>query len=353
MNQFTKLNKITEDYPLFKDQSADFLLAASVTNTCTIEGITQAGIPGKIPLTPTLDAEFISTGQVFSLDNIAETPKGVPTPALITRAVHLLSPFATINILNLGLQSLPQQCQLTDFALSPSASITDNAAINAKQIFEKGQEFAAQYNSKSDYIILGESTPSGTTTANAAATVLDYKTYGLFSSSFKQGADSIKDKTITAALSYINPSMNNFEKLSVCADNMLMFNAGFVSQISLRFPVLLAGGTQMAAVLLIMDKLLLELELDFNPSNIYLATTQWIADDKLSDIKGLLNQLSFNCSAYYSEFDFNLSTHPALSLYDQGEAKEGVGAGAAIAYAFAHGVTKQQITSQVEKFLLG
>jgi len=45
---------------------ADFLLAASVTRTCEIEGITQAGIPGKIPLTPTLDAEFLATGKAAS-----------------------------------------------------------------------------------------------------------------------------------------------------------------------------------------------------------------------------------------------------------------------------------------------
>jgi len=104
------LNKITLENPLFKGKPADFLLAASVTNTCSIKGITQAGIPGLIPLTPTLDAEFISTGQVFSLENIAETPKGVPTPALITRAVQVLSPFTSISILDLGLHTQPQQC---------------------------------------------------------------------------------------------------------------------------------------------------------------------------------------------------------------------------------------------------
>ncbi|MFK5895162.1 MAG: nicotinate-nucleotide--dimethylbenzimidazole phosphoribosyltransferase [Pseudomonadota bacterium] len=352
MSQVKKLIKITKEKPLFKGLSADFLLAASVTNTCTIEGITQAGIPGRIPLTPTLDAEFISTGEVFSLDNIAETPKGVPTPALITRAVQVLSPFASIRILNLGLHSLPQQCQLIDFTISPSANIADNACINAKQIFEKGQKFAQQYTTNSDYIILAESTPSGTTTAQAAATALTYKTKGLFASSFKLGPDSIKDKTIMAALSFINNSMSSFDKLSICADNMLIFNAGFVSIISQRFPVLLAGGTQMAAVLLIMDKLLLELDLKINSENIYLATTQWIVNDSSSSIEKLLHQLSFNCSAFYSEFDFSSSSHPALALYDQGEAKEGVGAGAAIAYAYAHGITKQQITSQVEKFLL-
>jgi uncharacterized protein (TIGR00303 family) len=351
------LNRITIENPLFKGQSADFLLAACVSYTCNIEGITQAGIPGLIPLTPTLDSEFISTGQVFSLDNIAETAKGVPTPALITRAVEVLSPFASINILDLGLQAQPKQCLITDFKIKPCENIAINAQIDAKQLFEKGQNYARHYliNKKttSDYIILAESTPSGTTTAQAVATALAYKTEGLFASSFKQGPNNIKDQTINSSLALISDSMSSFEKLSICGDNMLIFNAGFVAEMSHQFPVMLAGGTQMASVLLIINSLLQENSLTINPQNIYLTTTQWIANDTHSNIEQLLNQLSFTVSANYSQFDFSLSNHPALALYDQGEAKEGVGAGAAIAYAYAHGITPQQITSQVQAFLEG
>ena len=61
-----------------RGKKATFLLALSNTDTANIEGITQAGIPGKIYLTPTLDSEFVATGQVRSLDNIPETSNGVP-----------------------------------------------------------------------------------------------------------------------------------------------------------------------------------------------------------------------------------------------------------------------------------
>ncbi|MFK5985654.1 MAG: nicotinate-nucleotide--dimethylbenzimidazole phosphoribosyltransferase [Pseudomonadota bacterium] len=352
MTQHNKLKKITLEQPLFKAQSADFLLAASVTNTCTIEGITQAGIPGLIPLTPSLDAEFISTGKVFSLENIAETPTGVPTPALISRAVEVLSPFHSINILDLGLSTAPQHCTLTDFAIKASASIDKNANIDAQAIFNKGLQFAEQYSTTADYIILGESTPAGTTTAKAVACALGYKTEGLFASSFKHNPLSIKEKTIKASMLHIKNSMSCFEKLTICADNMLIFNAAFVAQISQKYPIVLAGGTQMATVLLIINSLYHELGLKFKPKNISLITTQWIAHDTESDIEGILQQLIFSISAYYSEFDFSLSNHPALALYDQGEAKEGVGAGAAIAYAYAHGISQQQITSAVEAFLI-
>lgn len=91
-----------------RGKSASFLLSLSNTKTANIEGITQAGIPGLIHLTPTLDSEFVCTGEVRSLENIAETPKGVPTPALITRAIHLLKPYSNIELLNLGLEVKPK-----------------------------------------------------------------------------------------------------------------------------------------------------------------------------------------------------------------------------------------------------
>jgi NaMN:DMB phosphoribosyltransferase len=86
-----------------RGKKATFMLALSTTKTIEIEGITQAGIPGFIHLTPTLDAEFVCVGDVRSIPNLAQTPKGVPTPALLTRATHLLHPFGNIELLDLGI----------------------------------------------------------------------------------------------------------------------------------------------------------------------------------------------------------------------------------------------------------
>jgi NaMN:DMB phosphoribosyltransferase len=105
-------NIFTNEIDTLPKGKADFLLAASVTKTCEIQGITQAGIPGKIPLTPTLDAEYITNEKVYSLGELAETPTGVPTPALITRAIHNLNNFSSIEILELGLD-VSAKIQLT------------------------------------------------------------------------------------------------------------------------------------------------------------------------------------------------------------------------------------------------
>jgi len=342
-------------YNIFTDQQAqlpegkaDFLLASSVTKTCEIEGITQAGIPGMISLTPTLDAEYITHEKVFSLGELAETPTGVPTPALITRATHNLTPFSSIEILDLGLQTQPKNCKIYNFDIEPSEAINRGANINAEEIFAKGMAFGKSYELKGNYLILGESTPAGTTTATASALALGYDVANDFSSSFLHVPNNIKTKTINEALALVDKNMSNFEKLGIVSDNMLLFCAGFLVEASKRFQIVLAGGTQMASCLLIADKLREDILMRIKHDNIILATTQWVAKDKNSNISHILEQLSYKPKALYTTFSFANAEIPILKKYDEGEAKEGVGAGASLAYAQQHQVTNEALLKQIE-----
>ncbi len=344
-------NIFTETATTLAPLKADFLLMASVTRTCEIEGITQAGIPGLIPLTPTLDAEFISSGKVFSLPELAETPNGVPTPALITKAVENLAGFRTIEVCDLGLEKKPQQTILHRFGLEPSGRIDEGAKIDAKAVFLKGMAFGASYELKGNYLIVGESTPAGTTTAEAAVRALGYAVQGCFSSSFSASPHGIKEKTIQKALALVDEEMDDFSKLGIVADNMLLFTAGFLYEATKRFEVVLAGGTQMAAVLLIADKLRETMLLRPNHKNLTLATTGWVAHDPKSDIKKLLNLLSYEPKALYTPFSFASAEIPVLKKYDEGEAKEGVGAGGALAYGAAHGLKEEAIVENIELML--
>jgi len=332
---------------------ADFLLAAAVTRTCEVPGITQAGIPGKIPLTPTLDAEFISTGRVFSLENLAETASGIPTPGLLTRAVQQLAPFAAVTILDLGLTVKPQNCELVDFGIAPSPSIADPEPFDAKAVFEKGRQFGRSYRPAGDYVIVGESTPAGTTTAQAAIAALGYENDGLFASSFKNAPVALKEQLLRASLGKLHANMPLFEKLGHTADNTLMFVAGFVLEACRRFPVVLGGGTQMAAALLIANRIGRRDGLPMDPRKITLCTTRWIAEDGASNITALLGQLDFRPHALYADFRYADATIPVLKLYDEGEAKEGVGAGAAVAYGYMQGLNQKQITETVEAMMRG
>jgi len=336
-----------------RGKKATFMLAMSNTDTANIEGITQAGIPGQIYLTPTLDSEFLTTGEVRSLDNVAVTPKGVPTPALITRAVHLLNPFSNIELINLGLEKLPKidYFKIHDFSIKPSGSISDGANIDAQSLFQQGVAFGQKYKCKDDYIILAESVPSGTTTAKATALALGYDASKNFSSSFKEVPSDIRENTIQNALKNISSNDDIFKILGDVSDNMIIFNAGFILGLNNSTPIILAGGTQMACVLLVVNKILEVMQGEIETSNLALATTSWIANDTNSDIKKLLEMCSFSINSYFDDFNFSLSQHPALKLYDEGEAKEGVGAGGALVYASLNGVSQEHVTKQVEEFL--
>ena len=353
MNFETILGKV-DFLEFLRGKKATFLLSCSVTKTCEIPNISQAGIPGKLYLTPTLDAEFLCTKEVRSLPNIAQTPKGVPTPALITRAIHELNPYSNIEILNLGLEVIPQinYFKIHNFDIKPSESITSGAKIEAMEIFQKGLEFGQNYQTKDEYVILAETIPAGTTTANATAKALGYECEGYFSSSFKNNPSDIKNETIKKALDTIDKNDDIFEKLSKVSDNMIIFNAGFIlgSRVN-ELKVILAGGTQMASVLLVVNSILKSMDGEIDSSNLALCTTKWISKDENSNIKAILEQLDFPINTYASEFDFSLSNHPALKLYDEGEAKEGVGCGAALCYATINGLTKEQITNKIESFL--
>jgi len=340
-------------FEYLRGKKATFLLSLSNTATANIEGITQAGIPGLLHLTPTLDSEFLTTGEVRSLDNIAKTPKGVPTPALITRAIHLLHPYNNIELLNLGLKVTPQVNYFTthNFDIAPSERIDTGASIDAQKVFQKGLEFGQNYQCKDEYIILAESVPSGTTTATATALALGYDVENCFSSSFKNVPNNIRIQTIEKALSHIKEDDDIFAKLSKVSDNMIIFNAGFILGLNNSIPLILAGGTQMACVLLVVNTILKAMDGELETSNISLCTTSWVANDTNSNIQALLELLDFDVNSAYANFDFSLSTHPALKLYDEGEAKEGVGAGGALMYGYLNGLNKGQITSKVEKFL--
>ena len=285
------------------------------------------------------------------MPELAETPTGVPTPALITRAVHNLAPFSTIEILDLGLTCKPQHTQLYNFDMKPSESISKGANINAKEIVFKGMEFGRSYELKGNYLILGESTPSGTTTAAATTQALGYDLMGCFSSSFLHAPNDIKNHTINEALSHLDEGMDKFEKLSHVSDNMLLFCAGFILEATKRFHVVLGGGTQMAAALLVADALKEELLLRVNSDNLTLATTQWVAKDKDASLETILSQLSYIPHAIYTTFSFQNSQIPVLKKYDEGEAKEGVGAGASLAYGVANTLDNDETLKEIEYLL--
>jgi len=102
---------------------------------------------------------------------------------------------------------------------------------------------------------------------------------------------------------------------------MMAAFAGLAMGAASRIPVMMAGGTQMTAVLAIIKAL--------QPSalpNLAIATTRWIASDPSSDLAGIVRQIG-NVPVLAADINFGTSRFEGLKVYERGIVKEGVGAG--------------------------
>jgi len=111
-------------------------------------------------------------------------------------------------------------------------------------------------------------------------------------------------------------------------------------------PVLLAGGTQMAAVLAVIKGMD-----DSNMENMALGTTRWIAKDTTSDIRYLTSKIA-KVPVLAANLNFGLSRYDGLKIYETGLVKEGVGAGGSTIAAMAKSegkITAQKMLDEIEK----
>jgi NaMN:DMB phosphoribosyltransferase len=103
--------------------------------------------------------------------------------------------------------------------------------------------------------------------------------------------------------------------------------------------VILAGGTQMGAV----GAALRALNVATDP---VLATTKYVFDDQSARFIELVKEL--NMDAFRADPGFAKSSFEALQKYEQGEVKEGVGAGGAMALACIRGCDQDAYRREAE-----
>ncbi len=321
-----------------------FVLSGGYTHTAEIEGITVAGLPGFIEYTPALDMEVLELGYPKSMPDIAKAPDGPPSPVLIAMAARKIAPFELLFV-DTGLTIKPQ-CSVKTLGFGAAKSILDGADTDAKALFEAGVKYAAEIEKTADYFILSECVPAGTTTAYAVTKALGYECDGAFASSGNdKNIKSLKQSVVDKAISKEEFDAGDvFGVLSRFGDTMQPFTAGLAVELSKTKPVILGGGTQMAAVCAVIKALGLTSLFE----NIALATTKWIATDKTSDITGLLSAIDPSINAFYPNFDFADSEFKNLRLYEDGFVKEGIGAGAVILHAYLQGADKESLREGVE-----
>lgn len=298
-----------------------FSLVISYTDTCTIPGITVAGkTPEVLPYTSPADAEFLNFGYCKCINAIPMTPDGKPTPALLTKTALESASIPNI-VINAGSKIQPQ-LPCFETGLAPGKNITLESAMSLDDVtraVEYGRMIGRSLGSTTDCLVIGESIPGGTTTALAVLTSLGID--GMVSSSMKENPLSIKQKIANDVIKRIN-SKNQFDIVANCGDPMIPTVAGILSTASAQTKVILAGGTQMAAVLAF-GKIT-----GYNKDNVALATTSYVVDDPTANLVQMISQID-KIPVFSVQLALGNSSINGLKAFANGFVKEGVGAGGA------------------------
>ena len=299
-----------------------FSFVISYTETSEISGITFAGADkDSIQFTPPADAEYLHYGYCKTIDKIPMTPDGKPTPGLLTKTALESASISHLTI-NAGSKITPQLPFIESGLpfgknISTQDAMTDTIVSHA---VEYGQILGRSLASLTDCLMIGECIPGGTTTALALLKALDYD--AKVSSSIPDNPVELKNQIVTSALERID-SEHPYSIVAKIGDPMIPFVAGMLSSASSVSKVMLAGGTQMAAVLAFASKI------GFNEENTAIGTTSYITNDKTANFKELVHDIA-DIPILSVDPGMKDSQFSGLKAFSEGFAKEGVGAGGSI-----------------------
>ena len=323
------LNESKSTLARFSTLNPIFICVISYTETSQIPGITMAGANSElVKYTSTADSEFLYYGHCKCINSVPATPDGKPTPGIITRTALQLAdiPFLIVDAGSKIKPSIPY----ISFSVEPGGNITTGAAVHfndVKRLYDYGFMLGVQFAKTNDLIVVGESIAGGTTTALGVMIALGIDAKFKVSSSMPDNPHLLKNSVVSKAMekSKIHDGdlkAEPFKAISLLGDPMMPSVAGIVSgAVRSGSKVILAGGTQMCAVVAILNSLHLPLY------NISIGTTCYVAEDCFSSIVDLVKSISTDIPLYSCNLHLAESVKPGLHAFANGYVKEGVGAG--------------------------
>ena len=327
-------------------------LVIAGTDTSQIKGISAAGINATSRRKTALaDAEFLLFGA--SADHKYKLPflnAGV-TPALISYVCSKLISVSPI-VVPIGINQKPffNHLVVEDQYLGPSSCLTTGKSMTRERVlnlYKKGIQIGK---SSKQPILIAESVPGGTTTAQAVMEAFGLNVSNLVGSSLFIPPRELKRKVIHTGLLNANfkSEFDSFDVISSVGDPFQAFSMGLLIGTRLaNQPVVLSGGSQMLAVILLaLEFLDYRNKKDFI-KEVFIASTGWLVNDNsLSDLLDLINEKhNVNIVGLSSPLNFKSSKYKELKDYELGHVKEGVGAGGISILAFLKGFTNKEIVS--------
>ena len=337
----------------FATKNPVFVCVISYTATSEIPGLTVAGANAElVKYTSPADAEFLYHGRCSCIDVVPATPDGKPTPALITRTALQLARIPLL-IVDAGAKVKPS-IPYVSFGVEPGRNVMNENAMDissVKRAFEYGELLGKQLAIMSDLTVVGESIPGGTTTALAVLRALGIDARFKVSSSMPENPHNLKNKVVDSAIERVITEIGRisspFEAISTLGDPMMPSIAGIASGVlSASGKVMLAGGTQMSAIVAILKHLGRTL------NGLYIGTTTYVTKDPSSDLFGLVRMASERVPILSCDLHLGESSKPGLQAFAKGFVKEGVGAGGASVVAITKSrgkITGKKLMNAIEK----
>jgi len=317
------------------------------TKTSLIPNISIAGsIPIATLFTPALDVEYLYLGRPTTLDIIPTTPTGIPTPALITRSalITVKTPYIVVDSGSyiepkIPRVVLPSRCVGGRIDVEPALPLG-----TSERLFNESLSLGRMLGSIANVVLIGESIPGGTTTAMAILYALGFKHLELVSSSMRNNPIELKKSVVEKAIKRLSPPLNIFEVNDYVGDPVHISIAGIaLGALTSNSYVVLAGGTQMLAVLAIMHMI----KSNFNQEKVIHATTKWVIKDRGKEMSEFLSTYSPGVTLVYSDLDFTNAPFEGLRSYEEGYVKEGVGAGGTAFLTLARGVSYEDLINTI------
>ncbi|WP_231189853.1 nicotinate mononucleotide-dependent phosphoribosyltransferase CobT [Haladaptatus sp. DYF46] len=316
------------------------VLAAGTTHTAEIDGISAAGAaPDLMAHTPSADVEIVEYGRPVRAPIVPVSPSGCPTPAVITRAVRERLGFE-LTVIDAGLIR-PTSTPTVSVGAQGGEDIRETEPVpRAQEIYEEARRFGAAL--PDDSVMIGETIPGGTTTALGVLTALDEDIP--VSSSLPDNPLRLKQNVVSEALSQSDLGRGDAAGDPVFAvnsmgDPVLATVAGFtIGALGSGIDVTLAGGTQMLAAAALVRHAGIDDPLG-------LATTSFVANDETVALARACERLGIDLEVTDPGFDED--DHVSMQRYVDGEGKEGVGMGGALALAHRAGVDMDSVRDSV------
>lgn len=328
-----------------------FIHVIGTTETAKISGLSAAGkYPELTDYTPAADAELLLLGSCKCIPGVPTTPEGIPTPALITMTALRLADIPAL-IVNGGAKVKPHT-PFIDLGGKAGGDIRSGRAVeNAEEILTRARSVGENLSKLADCLVIGESVPGGTTTALAVMLAMGVDAKMKVSSSMPENPHELKIRVAEEGLRNSGATFGSLANdpitaISYAGDPVMPAFAGLILGAACKIPVIMAGGTQMGAILAIvkaLDQSILH--------NIAIGTTRWLVSDRFTDLKGIISQIA-DIPIMAADLNFSQSKFEGLKAYERGFVKEGVGAGGAAIAAMVKSrgfISKTVLFEEVEK----